>query len=102
MGMRRLARAIPRDFAMTLKIPTACAVAALAAAASLLTGCVVAPAYPAGPVYAAPAQVAAYAPPPGVAYVQPYYAMPAPGYAWRYQARYGWGWYSPRYGWYRR
>ena len=81
-------------------------VLAVAGGALLLTGCVVAPpAYGPGayaPVYGAPAVEPVYAPPPGVAYVRPYYARPAPGYAWRYQQRQGWGWYNPRGGWYRR
>lgn len=37
----------------------------------------------------------------GVAYVAPTYAIPAPGYAWRYHATQGWGWWHPRYGWHR-
>lgn len=39
--------------------------------------------------------------PVGVAYVAPTYAIPAPGYAWRYHATYGWGWWHPHYGWHR-
>lgn len=50
---------------------------------------------------APPVVIERYAPPPGVVYVEPNYAMPAPGYAWRYHPRYGWGWYHPRYGWHR-
>lgn len=57
------------------------------ALASLLGGCVVA----ADP----------YGPPPGVAYVAPAYAAPAPGYVWRFHRHYGWGWWHPRYGWHR-
>ena len=59
--------------------------------AATLGGCYVAPAPGPGP-YAAPA---------GVAYVQPGYAIPGPGYLWRYHPRYGWGWWHPRYGWHR-
>jgi hypothetical protein len=44
----------------------------------------------------------AYVVPAGVVYVRPTYAMPAPGYLWHYRAHGGWGWYHPRYGWYRR
>ncbi len=58
------------------------------ALAALLGGCVVAP--PPGARY-----------PAGVAYVAPTYAIPAPGYEWRYHAAYGWGWWHPRYGWHR-
>jgi hypothetical protein len=54
-----------------------------------LSGCIVAPVRPA---YAAPA---------GVAYVGPAYAVPGPGYAWAYHARFGWGWHSPHRGWHR-
>ncbi len=76
----------------------------LAAALLVATvgGCVVEPA-PAP--YSAPAAYAAgpgpYAPPPGVAYVAPTYAIPGPGYLWRYHRRFGWGWWHPRYGWHR-
>ena len=70
----------------------------IAIVAASLTGCVVAPL---GPPYAG----AAY-PAPGyggeVAYVAPAYPMPAPGYAWSYNASIGWGWHHPRRGWYRR
>ncbi|MFH0133016.1 hypothetical protein [Variovorax sp. EL159] len=59
--------------------------------AFVLTGCVVAPAT-IRPAYVAPA---------GVAYVAPTYAMPAPGYVWRYHVHYGWGWHHPTYGWHR-
>jgi len=51
-----------------------------------VAGCVVEP----GPV--APA---------GVAYVGPTYAVPGPGYYWRYHPHYGWGWWHARYGWHR-
>jgi cellobiose-specific phosphotransferase system component IIA len=40
-----------------------------------------------------------YTAPPGVVYVAPTYAIPAPGYAWAWHAHYGWGWYHPRWGW---
>jgi hypothetical protein len=39
--------------------------------------------------------------PPSVAYVAPLGVAPGPGYAWRYQARVGWGWWHPRWGWHR-
>jgi len=67
-----------------------------------LGGCVVAPApyYGRGPYYA-PAVGAVYAPPAGVVYVAPTYAIPGPGYSWRYHPRYGWGWWHPHYGWHR-
>nr|WP_107938087.1 hypothetical protein [Burkholderia sp. MSMB0856] len=54
-----------------------------------LSGCVVATGEP--PVVA----------PAGAVYVAPVGAMPGPGYSWRYHARYGWGWWHPRYGWHR-
>ena len=73
---------------MTLKY-AALVPAALVAAA--LTGCVVTP----------PSVRPLYAPPPGVAYVQPTYAIPAPGYVWAYHPNYGWGWHHPQYGWHR-
>ncbi|MEN9398202.1 MAG: hypothetical protein RLZ81_2732 [Pseudomonadota bacterium] len=78
-----------------MKSSTPACIAAVCATAAL-TGCVVAPvgvepAY-GGPVYAAP---------PGVLYVAPTYVMPAPGYAWRFHARYGWGWHHPNHGWHR-
>ena len=53
------------------------------------SGCVVAPV---APVYAAP---------PGVVYIAPTYALPAPGYVWAYHARFGWGWHHSQYGWHR-
>jgi hypothetical protein len=64
-------------------------------AAVLMSGCVIAPLPPPGVVEQG------YAAPPGVVYVQPTYAIPAPGYAWQYNARFGWGWHHPRYGWHR-
>ncbi len=33
------------------------------------------------------------------AIVKPTYAVPGPGYSWRYHPHYGWGWYHPRLGW---
>lgn len=39
--------------------------------------------------------------PAGVAYIAPTYAIPAPGYEWRYHRTYGWGWWHPHYGWHR-
>lgn len=33
--------------------------------------------------------------------IRPLYPMPAPGYYWRAQPGYGWGWHHPRYGWHR-
>ncbi|MFL9923174.1 hypothetical protein PQR62_02770 [Herbaspirillum lusitanum] len=66
-----------------------------AALATLLvlavSGCVVTP----------PTVRPAYVAPPGVVYVQPTYAAPAPGYVWEYHERYGWGWRHPQYGWHR-
>ena len=56
-----------------------------------LGGCVVTPVRPAY----------GYAPPAGVAYVEPTYASPGVGYAWEYHPRYGWGWHHPQYGWHR-
>ncbi len=64
---------------------------ATAVLALTLTGCVVAP------IGVRPAYVA----PPGVVYVEPGYAVPAPGYRWAYHGRYGWGWHHHRYGWHR-
>ena len=64
-------------------------IAPLLLAASALTGCIVAPV---GPAYDAP---------PGVVYVAPTYAIPAPGYVWGYHGRFGWGWRHPHLGWHR-
>jgi hypothetical protein len=58
---------------------------AAVALAAMLGGCVAAP--PTVPV--------------GVAYVAPTYAIPAPGYEWRYHTSYGWGWWHAHYGWHR-
>jgi len=77
-------------------VKTACGLAL----ASLLTACVVAPPV-VRPAYG-PASVAVYEQaPPGVVYVAPTYALPAPGFAWRYSGRYGWGWHHPQRGWHR-
>ena len=85
---------------MQLLLKTACGLAF----ASLLTACVVRPAVVSpvyGPAYQS-APVAVYEqPPPGVVYVAPSYALPAPGFAWRYNARYGWDWHHPQRGWHR-
>ncbi|MFO1263707.1 MAG: hypothetical protein U1E84_10285 [Rhodoferax sp.] len=62
-------------------------------AAAALSGCVVAP--------VSPPPHAAYVAPPGVVYVAPTYAVPGPGYAWRYHGSYGWGWYHADRGWHR-
>ncbi|WP_459992152.1 hypothetical protein [Methylosoma difficile] len=37
-----------------------------------------------------------------VTVVRPAYAIPEPGYLWRMHPGFGWGWYHPRFGWYRR
>jgi hypothetical protein len=42
-----------------------------------------------------------YVAPPGVTYVAPTYAIPAPGYVWAYHPRWGWGWHHPAWGWHR-
>jgi hypothetical protein len=72
-----------------MKITTLCAALLLPLA---LSACVVAPLPPPRPIYG---------PPPGVAYMAPTYAIPAPGYVWSYHAQYGWGWHHPQYGWHR-
>ena len=56
-----------------------------------LSGCIVVPA----------GHAHGYGAPPGVAYVAPTYAVPAPGYVWGYHAQYGWGWRHPELGWHR-
>ena len=85
---------------MKTLLKTACGLAF----ASLLTACVVRPAVVGqgyGPAYQS-APVAVYdQPPPGVVYVAPNYGIPAPGFAWRYNGRYGWGWHHPQRGWHR-
>jgi len=58
--------------------------------AAALTGCIVAPVPPPGVVV-----------PPGVVYVAPTYAVPGPGYVWRYHPEHGWGWHHPESGWHR-
>ena len=76
-------------FSTLSSIATVCATAALG-------GCVMAPVamQPAygGPVYAAP---------PGVVYVAPTYAIPAPGFLWQFHPQFGWGWRHPNHGWHR-
>jgi hypothetical protein len=84
-----------------MKLVSIPAYLAAACATLALSGCVVAPVgyepgY-GGQAYGGPA----YSTPPGVVYVAPTYAVPAPGYAWRYHARYGWGWHHPGRGWHR-
>lgn len=64
-------------------------IAPAALLAASLSGCIVAPLQPA---YEAPA---------GVVYVAPTYAVPGPGYVWAYNARFGWGYHHPQYGWHR-
>ncbi len=76
------------------------------AAATLMSGCVLAP-LGVRPVVVRPAYAQSvyvqpdYAPPPGVVYVQPSYALPAPGYVWLYNPQYGWGYRHPNHGWHR-
>ena len=77
-----------------MKFPSIALAAALVAS---LSGCVVAPAV-VRPVYPGPV---VYEAPPGVIYVAPTYALPAPGYAWQYHGRYGWGWRHGAHGWHR-
>ena len=60
-----------------------------------LGGCVVAP------LGAEPGYGQGYATPPGVVYVAPTYAVPAPGYAWQHHRRHGWGWRHANHGWHR-
>lgn len=67
-----------------------------------LSACVVAPMEPrlqAQPVYS---NVPVYANAPVYGnpnvYIAPTYAMPAPGYAWGFYPRLGWGWSHPRMG----
>ncbi|MES2941806.1 MAG: hypothetical protein V4772_02925 [Pseudomonadota bacterium] len=68
-------------------------ISAAALAAALLAGCAV------EPVVVRPVHAGVYVPPPGVTYVAPTYAMPAPGYVWMHHPRYGWGWHHPEHGW---
>jgi len=78
-----------------MKFSTLHCIAAVCATAAL-GGCVVTP-IGMEPGYGGPG----YATPPGVVYVAPTYAMPAPGYAWQYNGRFGWGWRHPSHGWHR-
>ena len=80
-----------------MRLPHRLATAPMLLLAATLCGCVVAPTRP---VVVAP-PVTVEAAPPGVVYVAPTYAMPAPGYTWSYNARFGWGWRHPRLGWHR-
>jgi uncharacterized protein YcfJ len=55
---------------------------------------------------AVPPQAPVLAPPPpgvmapvGVTYIAPTYGSPGVGWVWEYNARFGWGWHHPRYGW---
>ena len=75
-----------------MKLSPAISVLILAAAVS---GCVIAP-----PV-AHPVYQPVYVTPPGVVYIAPTYALPAPGYVWQYHQNYGWGWRHPDHGWHR-
>ena len=73
-----------------------------AIAVAVLSGCVVAPVgvrpgYGGGPVQVEPEYVV----PPGVIYIAPTYALPAPGYYWRHHRHYGWGWRHGSRGWHR-
>ena len=64
-----------------------------------MSGCVVAP-LGVRSVAVQPAYVQQeFAPHPSVVYVQPTYALPAPGYVWVYHLRFGWGHRHPQYGW---
>jgi hypothetical protein len=74
-----------------------------AALATALGGCVVVPARHGGYVAAGGAydDDGAYAAPAGVVYVAPTYAVPGPGFAWRYHPKFGWGWRHPKFGWHR-
>lgn len=64
-----------------------------------LSGCVIAPPV-VRPVYVQPAVVRpVFVAPPGVVYIAPTYAVPAPGYLWGYHANQGWGWHHPSFGW---
>ena len=62
-----------------------------AALAASLSGCVVAPIGPVGPV--------AYGAPAGAVYIAPIGVAPGPGWGWAYRPYYGWGWHHARYGW---
>lgn len=66
---------------------------------ALLGGCYVVQA----PPRASSATVAPVPPPPGVVIVAPVYPVPAVGYVWGWHPELRFfGWYHPRYGWYRR
>ena len=78
-----------------MKFPTLHCIAAVCATAAL-GGCVVAP-IGMEPAYGG----RGYATPAGAVYVAPTYAIPAPGYAWQYHSRFGWGWRHPNQGWHR-
>jgi hypothetical protein len=83
-----------------MKLSTLSCITAVCATAAL-SGCVMAPIgmHPGhGHGHGGPA---VYAAPPGVVYVAPTYAIPAPGYAWQYNGRNGWGWRHPSHGWHR-
>ena len=86
-----------------MKIPALGLTAVIVAA---LSGCVVAP-VGVRPGYGGPVQAGAvqvepeYVVPPGVVFIAPTYALPAPGYYWRHHPRFGWGWRHRGYGWHR-
>ncbi len=81
-----------------MNLSTLSCISALCATAAL-SGCVMAPvAMQPAYDYGGPG---VYAAPPGVVYVAPTYAIPAPGYAWQYNAHFGWGWRHPHHGWHR-
>ncbi len=69
---------------------TACAILLVVLSGCVVQPAVIRPAYPVG-----------YGPPPGVVYVAPTYALPAPGYVWLHHPNYGWGWHHPNRGWHR-
>ena len=89
-----------------MKIPELGLTAVIVAA---LSGCVVAPVgvrpgyggpVHGGQVYGGPVQAEPeYVVPPGVVFIAPTYALPAPGYYWRHHARFGWGWRHRAHGW---
>ena len=78
-----------------MKFSTLTCIAAVSATA-VLGGCVVAP-VGVRPAYGGPG----YDTPPGVVYVAPTYALPAPGYVWHHHPRHGWGWRHGNHGWHR-
>lgn len=76
-------------------------IAFAAVAVATLSGCVVAP-VGVRPGYGGPVQgEPEYVVPPGVIYIAPTYALPAPGYAWRHHRHHGWGWRHGSRGWHR-